>query len=265
MVGVALGLVLWGVGHAAEPEAPDLGKEVYRQACATCHGIEGDGRGSAARWLNPRPRDFTLGVFKFRSTMSGSIPTDADLRRTVDKGIPGTAMPGWESLLSVAERDAVVAYVKTFSDWFEDGVYPEDVLVTEEGLASRPPRTLEAIEAGRALYEKMECAKCHGPDGRGNPDNPLVDDQGRPIEAFDFTTSAYKGGDRPQDIYRSFTTGLDGTPMPSYADSLDEAERWQLVYFAESLARRRGVGRWLLDPPGWNHPPPRPPGSVAAE
>jgi len=238
---------------ASDQDPLVLGEQVYRKACVPCHGVRGDGAGPVARWLDPLPRDFTLGTFKFRSTMSGSIPTDADLRRTIDRGIPGTAMPSWQYLLSVEERDAVVAYVKTFSDWFEDGVYPEDILVTDAQLAAAPPETEPMRAAGKEVYARMECAKCHGEDGRGNPDNPLEDDWGRPIVAFDFTTGVYKGGNSPPDVYRSFTTGLDGTPMPSYADSLDETERWQLVYYCLSLSRRTTVRDWLLHPPTWNH------------
>ncbi|MBW2253854.1 MAG: cytochrome c, partial [Deltaproteobacteria bacterium] len=145
------------------------------------------------------------------------------------------------------------AYIKTFSDWFEDGVYPEDIVVTDAQLATPPPPTEEMLAAGREVYARMECAKCHGEDGRGNPDNPLEDDYGRRIVAFDFTTGVYKAGSDPPDVYRSFATGLDSTPMPSYADSLDETERWQLVYYCLSLSRRTTVRDWLLHPPLWNH------------
>jgi cytochrome c oxidase cbb3-type subunit 2 len=254
---LALLLLASATAGASEEDVLVLGERVYRKACAPCHGTEGDGTGPQARWLDPLPRDFTLGTFKFRSTMSGAIPTDEDLRRTVDRGVPGTAMPSWMHLLSVRERDAVVATLKTFSDWFDDGVYPEDIVVTEEDLASPPPPTEEMLVAGREVYARMECAKCHGEDGRGNPDNPLEDDYGRPIVAFDFTTGTYKGGISPQDVYRSFTTGLDSTPMPSYADSLDETERWQLVYYCLALSRRATLRDWLLDPPLWNHRPQR--------
>jgi cytochrome c oxidase cbb3-type subunit 2 len=251
--GLAL-LLLASSARAEDVEDPlVLGERVYRKACEPCHGPEGDGTGPQARWLDPLPRDFTLGTFKFRSTMSGAIPTDEDLRRTVDRGVPGTAMPSWRHLLSVRERDAVVAYIKTFSDWFDDGVYPEDIVVTVEQLEAPPTVTEEMLVAGREVYARMECAKCHGEDGRGNRDNPLEDDYGRSIVAFDFTTGLYKAGSSPPDVYRSFATGLDSTPMPSYADSLDEAERWQLVYYCLALSRQPTLRDWLLDPPIWNH------------
>lgn len=229
----------------------DRGQIVYAQACAPCHGAVGDGKGVAASQLQPRPRDLTSGVYKFRTTKSGSVPTEADLRRTIDAGIPGTTMPAWRGLLSDADRDAVIAYIVTLSPWFADGVYPEDVIV--DPAAVPPPIVATDLIAGAEVYERMQCAKCHGPDGRGNRDNPLVDDAGLPIVAFDFTRGTFKGGSAPLDVYRSFTTGLDGTPMPSYGDSLAEGERWALVWYVESLRRASGPIEWLLHLPTSNH------------
>ena len=94
--------------------------ELYNRHCAACHGTEGDGQGPAAYLLSPKPRDFTSGTYKFRSTPSGSPPTDRDLLRTLKRGVPGTAMPMWERL---PENDqvALVEFLKSFSDIFEDG------------------------------------------------------------------------------------------------------------------------------------------------
>ncbi len=244
-------LMLLASASSSEGEL-ERGQVVYQRACAACHGREGDGQAQAATWLDPRPRDFTQGVFKFRTTMSGSNPTDDDLMRTVRRGIPGTSMPAWEGRLSEGELRAVVAWIKARSDWFDVPVEPDEIIVTAMQLAERPERTEGAVRAGADVYERMQCAKCHGEDGRGNPDNELEDDLGRPIVAFDFTTGVYKGGGSFEDIYRSFTTGLDGTPMPSYDASLTEDERWELVYFVYSL-RRRGFFHWIVRGPSWNH------------
>src|SRR5207247_1491942 len=80
------------------PQTEDLiarGKEEFEEHCIGCHGVRGDGNGLAATFLFPRPRDFTIGVFKFRSTPSGSLPTDGDLFRTITRGVRWTAMPTW--------------------------------------------------------------------------------------------------------------------------------------------------------------------------
>src|SRR5438093_1713393 len=96
------------------------GKAVYVKWCAGCHGDAGAGDGPAAHYMLPRPRDFTGAVYQIRSTASGELPTDADLLRAVDQGLPGTAMPGWKTRLSDRERRSVIAYLKTFSTFFAD-------------------------------------------------------------------------------------------------------------------------------------------------
>ncbi len=87
---------------------------LYRQHCVHCHGITGNGRGPTAAFLNPYPRDFTMGKFKFTSTPVGVKPTTEDLRRILENGIPGTAMPSF-GLLSEGDLDALVDYVKFLS------------------------------------------------------------------------------------------------------------------------------------------------------
>src|SRR5881396_3723395 len=77
-----------------------VGKAVYESRCAPCHGADGKGAGVGTAVLTPRPRNFTSGKFKFRTTESGSIPTDADLERAITNGLGGTAMPGWKEFLS---------------------------------------------------------------------------------------------------------------------------------------------------------------------
>ena len=91
-----------------------LPQGLYREHCAECHGITGDGAGPTAALLNPYPRDFRLGKFKFKSTPQRRPPTDDDLRRTLKHGIAGTAMPAFR-LLADEEIDALVDYVKYLS------------------------------------------------------------------------------------------------------------------------------------------------------
>lgn len=88
---------------------------LYRRHCVHCHGVTGDGAGPTAQFLNPYPRDFRMGKFKFKSTPTGAKPTDDDLRRTLTNGIQGTAMPSFKVLLAEDEMDAMINYVKYLS------------------------------------------------------------------------------------------------------------------------------------------------------
>ena len=217
------------------PQTQDLiahGKEEYEEHCIGCHGAKGDGNGLAATFLFPRPRDFTIGVFKFRSTPSGSLPTDGDLFRTITRGVRWTAMPTWHEVPD-KERLAVITYIKTFSTrWKEEK--PEPPLV----LPPPPPATPELLARGKQLYVKAKCWECHGDAGRGDGPSAdqLKDDFKFPIRPADFTKGQFKGGSHVTDIYRTMTLGLDGTPMPSFADSMNDEERWAISYFVLSFS-----------------------------
>jgi cytochrome c oxidase cbb3-type subunit I/II len=210
----------------------ELGKEVFTAHCVGCHGERGDGAGPAATFLWPLPRDFTAGVFKFRTTPSGTLPTDGDLVRTITRGVRWTAMPTWHEVTD-KERLAVVAYLKTLSKRWKDDA-PEAPLVIPP-----PPRaTPQLLADGKVLYERAKCAECHGE--RGKADGPsaatLKDDFDRPIRPADFTRGEFRGGATVVDVYRTMTTGLDGTPMPSYIDTLSDPERWAISYYVLSLS-----------------------------
>ena len=225
------------------------GEWIYRGLCIGCHGPKGDGKGavwelsekSASKYKLPRrPRDFEGAVFKIRSTPSGSLPTDLDLFKAISRGLVADQdMPAFK-FLPERDRWAVIAYIKTISNrWVEDKDYQEPPI-----KISRPPLpTRRMIAAGKIVYKKMQCAKCHGDSGKGDgPSAPeLKDDNGLSIVPRDFTDpSLFVGGSDPRSIYQTLTTGLDGTPMPTYADFLNEQQRWQLVWYVMSLR------------PGWN-------------
>ena len=223
-----------GVTAMSIPERADLvdrGRAVYRQRCVGCHGLDGDGNGGAATFLSPRPRDFTAAVFKFRSTPSGALPTDGDLYRTITRGVRWTAMPTWHELPD-KDRLAVVAFIKTFSKrWKEEK--PEPPL-----SASAPPASAELVVRGRDLYASAKCWECHGEHGRGDGPSAaqLKDDLDRPIRPTDFTRGQLKGGAHVVDVFRTMTNGLDGTPMPSFADTMTDEERWAISYYVLSLS-----------------------------
>ena len=196
--------------------AAESGKTTFERACAACHGTSGRGNGPGAADLSPHPRDLTKNAFRFRSTASGEPPRPEDLERTIRKGLPGSAMPAFDGLLSDGEIVELVAYIDTLRGPADET--PPTVVV----VPAIPPATPESIRAGRSVYVLLECWRCHGVDGdgRGPSAKELVDDDGRPIRATDFRHDPLKGGRRPDDIARSILTGLNGSPMPSYGDAL---------------------------------------------
>lgn len=141
-------------------EAQARGKSVYDAHCVECHGADGKGDGPSAAYLAPRPRDFSSGKYKIRSTETGSVPTDDDLIRSVRQGLYGSAMPGWDRILSDADIRDVVEYVKTMSPQFAT---PPKVVEPGDGVPSSP----ESITRGQQTYDRLQCSKCHGTDGRG--------------------------------------------------------------------------------------------------
>ncbi len=214
---LALSALVYGRSPEGEVDkfAEIRGERAYKRACVACHGVAGDGEGPAARYLDPMPRNFTSGTYKFRSTPSGELPTDDDLYRTITVGIPRTMMPAWEGLLTEQERWDVVAYIKTFSPKFTESKPGQPI-----EISANPAVTRETLAEGKSLYIIMECWACHGAEGKGDGKSAktLKDDWGHKLKPFNFTLGKYKGGDSPQDVFRTFTTGLNGTPMPSYAE-----------------------------------------------
>ena len=213
-------------GHAA------AGKPLYTRYCAGCHGDDGDAQGENAQWIDPKPRDFTMGTFKCRSTPSGSLPTDEDLYNSVGRGFVTTNMPPWIAL-TPQNRVDLVAYVKTFSPRWRTAKPATPITIPRE-----PAPTIQSILNGRELFRRMECWKCHGPAGHGDgPSAPeLTDNKDNPIRPYDFHSgSRFMCGTTNQDLYRIFMTGLDGSPMPSFADQLSPAEAWDLVHFLRTL------------------------------
>jgi DMSO reductase family type II enzyme heme b subunit len=222
---------------AQTDEEVKAGKEIFDKSCWFCHGREGKGDGPVAEYLVPRPRDFVTALFKFRITESGYPPTDEDLHITLEKGVPGTAMPAFEGLLEEEERTQVIQYIKTFSTIFTDpDLDPQKHLVNIDEI----PSTAEAIAKGKEVYEKAECFKCHGKAGRGNGESALglADQRKLPILPRNLTKAwKFKRGTTVKDIYTIFTTGMDGTPMPSFVDNLTDEERWHLSYYVKTLVR----------------------------
>jgi mono/diheme cytochrome c family protein len=224
-----------------EAQGPDLGTEAQRESgkrtylkyCSQCHGDNGDGEGYATPHLMPRPRNFTSGKFKVRTTPSGALPTQQDLVNIIRRGMPYTSMPAWPNF-SDQEVSDLAYFIKTFSAEFAN---PENV-PQPISLPSAPNSTNESIELGKKLYVDNGCVKCHGALGRGDGPSAatLVDDFGHPIRAADLSQRwTFRGGSSREDIFRTMTTGLNGAPMPSFADALPPEQRWAITDFIASL------------------------------
>ena len=214
-------------------------KSDYRRYCAGCHGDYGDSNGENAVWLDPKPRDFTIATFKCRSTPTGTLPTDEDLFNTIARGLTNSNMPVW-STFTKQQRADLVAYIKIFSPRWDKEKAGEPIKIPAE-----PPITMESISHGKALFTKLECWKCHGPHGEGDGPSAatLTDSKDNPIRPYNFAAgkgdSRFKCGDTNQDLYKIFMTGLDGTPMPSFADVIQPNDAWDLVHFLRTLQTSR--------------------------
>ena len=216
------------------PADSEAGKALYIDKCAHCHGIEGAGDGSAAENLIPRPRDFTSGLYKIRSTESGNLPTDQDLFEVISNGMPGSSMPAWQELLSEDERWSLVAQIKTYFEDFR-GASPRVI-----DLSGKVPYSEESVSKGKEFYAKLGCVECHGVLGRGDgtsaPD--LTDDWGlRTWPANMEHGWNFRGGSMTEDIFKRFIGGIAGSPMPAFVSSfrvgLTEAEADRIIALEE--------------------------------
>jgi mono/diheme cytochrome c family protein len=213
-------------GHA------DAGKSLYFRYCWGCHGFRGDGAGENGPYLNILPRDFVAGTFKCRSTPTGTLPTDEDLYEAIKRGFYNTYMPSWVALTGQQRAD-LVAFIKTLSPRWKSEKAGAPISVPAE-----PALTVDSIKHGKELFTKLECWKCHGPEGRGDGPSAatLTDSKNQSIVPYNFAAgSRFKCGETNSDLYKIFMTGLDGTPMPSFGDVIKPEEAWDLVHYLRTL------------------------------
>ena len=224
MTGLSLAAGL-GVLLVAAPASAADGSTVYRERCAVCHGADGRGDGPAAGVLSPRPRDFTTGRFKFRSTPTGSLPTLDDVVATTARGLRGTSMPGFAAVLAAEEIEAVAQHVLTLAP----------ATVSRAAALTVPPA---ARGDGAALFARAGCAECHGVDGRGTAWRTAgtAPWDGRAATRLDEPWTFRAGSDEDAIALR-ILTGLDGTAMPAYADVLSAAEARALARHVRTFAR----------------------------
>jgi len=244
VVGRATTVLLLGLAAlvaAAGPGRADAvlerGRAVYRARCTVCHGADGAGDGEGAYLVSTPPRNFRRAQFRFVSTWD-RVPTDDDLLWTVTHGLRGTQMPAFAAL-SDADRRAVVAVVKSFAErpWTIGPSRPPDADgFPGSGVIVVPPEPPDARtnRARAAMLFADACAPCHGPAGRGDGRDDLVDADGRPIRARDFTLGVFKGDPSPAALYRRIVGGIPGTPMPANPWAYGD-DAWYLVHWVRSL------------------------------
>jgi DMSO reductase family type II enzyme heme b subunit len=246
---------------APEPSADmiEAGKRVYFTKCVWCHGVDGAGDGPGADRLWPRPRNFNQGTFKIRHTASGELPLfDAkkpvpgqnDLFETVTHGLPGSAMPSWEGILTEEQRLQVLSFVTTqlVKDRKFTDQKSESQTILQMGDLKPIAPTEESLKKGAELVVEKKCVECHGADGRGDGNAfNLKDDWGFSIQPANWHKCWNFRGSRQdpynvKNIFRTFSTGVNGTPMPSFADNTTVEERWHIANFVNSLCEREADG-----------------------
>jgi mono/diheme cytochrome c family protein len=260
-----------------------LGRTVYERDCIGCHGPKGDGQGPAAKFLQPQPRDFTKGLFKFAGVPAGELPHDEDLLRTLRNGLHGTSMPTW-ALMPEEEALAVVQYVKTFSARWVQRKPGARIVPTEDPFAKKPEK---GVELGRKVYHAIaRCWGCHAAyepraaiyaDGQAlgqtidtfrdtlYAPEPKKSDWGYDIKPPDFLVDPLKAGDSLDDLYRDIASGIGGTAMPMWRGALPEDQIWGLVHYVKTIVDLRGtpgatsLQQSLATQPPFTPPPPPPP------
>lgn len=217
-------------------------RELYVRNCSGCHGSEGRGDGPGAALLLPRPRNFVESPFHFVPPQGTETEIIMAVRRTIERGVPQSAMIGWKGVLSEAEIIGLAKYVYDIRAASGE-IWP--VLAADVG--ERPPFTTELVTRGRELFTALACNSCHGDTGHGDGASAenQVDFLGNPARPADLAFGLYKAGQSPHDLCRAILSGIPGTPMASFDavvgrenedGSRNVLDGWALVAYIMSLA-----------------------------
>lgn len=243
-------LVVFGDGNTKtaelKPPRPStkllaLGKQIYSQQCAACHGVQGRGDGEAAYLLYPKPRNFVAANYRLVSTWD-RIPTDHDLFNTVTRGMPGSAMPSWGHLPE-EQRWALVYYIKSLSEKALNVKHPKSPGTNGSGgegliqVPKEPPNDAAAKARALELFRDA-CASCHGATGKGDGAQEQIDEEGFPTRPRDLTAGVFKGSPEPVQLYRRIVAGIPGSPMPM-SDWAYGNDAWHLVHYVRSLSSEK--------------------------
>ncbi|NOZ38145.1 MAG: hypothetical protein GXP11_08805 [Gammaproteobacteria bacterium] len=247
------------------------GEEIYKFRCEVCHGETGMGDGLAAEFMYPKPRDFSLGLFKYKTSPGTLPPRDEDLFNTIKHGLTGTGMPGWASLLKDKDIKKLIPIIKRFdttATWSpdeaddesfdEDGHYLKDdfqIITDVEPLDGQVAYSEESVAKGKKAFKL--CRECHGSEGRGNitSGKKLEDDWGYRLWPRDLTkpwtwriTQVEGKNSRDETIkriYQRLSIGILGTPMPAHRaveegnkDPLNLEDRWHVANYVYSLREK---------------------------
>ncbi len=239
------------------PDAFLTGGELYAKYCSVCHGADGDGRGSAARYLNPKARNLRTGSFRLVST-ENRLPSWADVEAVLEHGIPGTSMRSYRELSQECRaklvqevfrlrrqglREEVLRSLR--EEWPDVEPCAEDVeQLVDAQLAAGPIVAVptfsspspEQLALGREVFLTFTCNTCHGDNATGDTDVRLVDEDGVPTRPRNLVAGELKGGREPASVYRRILLGIPGTPMPA-CRVLTETQRINLVHYCLSLSR----------------------------
>jgi mono/diheme cytochrome c family protein len=248
------------------------GASLYRQQCLHCHGLTGDGHGATAPWVNPHPRDYRPGRFKFTSSKQEEgrrKPRKEDLIRTIHEGLEGSSMPTFRmlpeqdiaalasyvihlsfrgemeySILIAADKGELDGGIKGgVNDYLE--VIAKNWLTAQDSLIvpdTFPPTNIsdaqmaESVKNGQRLFTQQGgagCISCHTDFGRQSAYK--YDAWGTVTRPIDLTQPIYRGGRRPIDLFWRIHSGVNGSGMTAFGSQISSKDIWDIVHFIQAL------------------------------
>ena len=206
------------------------GKQIYDNYCSACHGVNGNGEGQYADEMKTKPTDFTSGMYKFKSTPYGTLPTKEDIVSTLELGVRTTAMIP-QLQLSTNQMNEVAEYILSFAPKGEMSGSP----IT---IPPKPELTKSLIKKGEKIYS-INCVSCHGSDLKGDGPNAgkLQNYKGQSVRPANLTLIPLKRGNTPEWKYKIINNGIEGTPMVAYSGVIKPGDIWALIYYIDSVKK----------------------------